>query len=77
MHTIFMFFGCSISNAIDNWKFVARDFLFNSKYNPTFTNGDPTTIHIHLALSRVVIEFSSSFQFWHLRKGSRKLALIQ
>jgi hypothetical protein len=63
MHTIFMFLGCSISNAIDNWKFVARDFLFNSKYNPTFSPMETLLIHIHLALYRVVMEFSSSFQF--------------
>jgi hypothetical protein len=66
MHTIFMFFGCSISKAIskviDNCKFVVGDSLFTFEYNPTFTNGDPATIHIHLVLSRDV-EFSSSCQF--------------
>jgi hypothetical protein len=58
-----MLLGCPISKATNGLKFATRDSLFASEYNPTFTNGDHVMIHTHLIISKVVVEFSSSYQF--------------
>jgi hypothetical protein len=63
MHTILMLLGCPLSKATNSWKFAIRNFLFAFEYNPTFTNGNLSAIHTHLIISKVVVEFSSSYQF--------------
>jgi molybdopterin biosynthesis enzyme len=63
MHIIFMLPGCPVSKAINSYKFAAWDSFLASKYNPTFTNGDLVVIHTHLAVSKAMVEFSSSFKF--------------
>jgi hypothetical protein len=68
---------CPISKTTNSWKFVVGDSFFASEFNLIFTNGDLVAIHTHLVISKVLVEFSSSCQFWHLKKRFRKLAPIQ
>jgi hypothetical protein len=52
-----------MTKATNSWKFATWDSLFAFEYNPIFTNGDHVVIHTQLDVFRVVVEFSSSYQF--------------